>query len=468
MYRLAICGLAVLAVASAARAAPTHPSPDPASLAVPPEQLARARDLVRQLGSEAYRTRDRAARELAEMGRAALPALASGRDDPDPEVRMRVVALLPRAEADELRARVETFLADSEAKYAHDLPGFNRFRAVAGDDRDARDLFAEILKNRANYDLLLALRGIPAEKVPPLAAAAGAVAAAGPEAPPLGELNLVLAARRLDVQFRVYQQAAASGGRQATPDLTDIALMLLAESLLPDSKAPFNPFQYQFANFLYQEPLRSAAVGKGKHGPALRRLVIHWMDTRDGVSGLSNAVSMATNLGLGTDAVCKYAARQLAVDAAPPWVKAGAALTLARYNGKDHLLDVTRVFGDEEVLVRGGMLNNPQADVQVRDLALAMALLLTGQDPAGYGFTVGNGHEQMKYQQTNYRFQPGGERSGDEKRAAAFARWREWELGLHAAVAGPPAAAPLLAKKYPEKAPKGKDAAAGKPADDDE
>ncbi len=462
MSRLAICGLAVLAVAPAAfAAAPTPPSPDPASLAVPPEQVARARELVRQLGSDAYRTRDRAARELAQMGRSALPALAAGRDDPDPEVRMRVVALLPHAEADELRARIDTFLADADGKYAHDLPGYNLFRAVAGDDPVARGLFAEVLKNRANYDLLLALRGVPAGKARPLAAAAGAVAAAAPESPPPAELNQALAARRLEVQYRIHQQAVG-GVRQFAPDLADVALMLLAESLLPETKAGFNPFQYQIVNFLYQEPLRTVAGGRGKHGPAFRRLVVHWMDTRDGMNGLQNSMSLAMSLGLGADEVCKYAARLLAVDTAPPGYRAGAISALSRYNGKDHLLDLTRVFGDEEVLIR--LPNNPPSDVQLRDFALATALLLTGQDPADYGFATAGGQGQMRYQYTNFRFLPDGGRTGEAKRAAAFARWRDWELGLHAALAGPPAAEPLLAKKYPEKAAPKKAGADGGPA----
>ena len=383
------------------------------------------------------------------MGRAALPALDAGRGDPDPEVRMRVVALLPRAEADELRARIDTFLADSDAKYTHDLPGFNRFRAIAGDNRDARGLFAEVVKNRANYDLLLALRGVPADRVASLAACAGAVACAGPESPPAADLALVLAARRQEVLLGGVQRFAPNVVHQTAPDLPDVALLLLAESLVPEAKVGFNPFQNQLANFLPQDPLRQAVAGEGKRGPAFRRLVIHWMDTRDSLIGLQSATNLAATLQMGPRVVSKYAARQLTLNGAPPWARANAVALVAKNNGKEHLMAVTRLLTDQTYVVRGGP-NNPQPDIQVRDVGLAMALLLTGQDPAAYGLDAANSNESMKYVYTTYRFVGGDKAPPEAKREAALVKWRDWELGLHAALAGTPAAASAIAAKYPD------------------
>jgi hypothetical protein len=458
MSRSVICGLVVLVGGVAPAAAPNQPSPNPASLTVAPEQVARARALVRRLGSEVFRDRDRAARELAEMGRAALPALDAGRNDPDPEVRMRVVALLPRAEADDLRARIDTFLADCDARYTHDLPGYTRFRIVAGDDADARDLFAQILKNRANHDLLLTLRGVPSDRVNPLAACTGAVACAAPETPPATDLELALAMRRQEVQLRMNPQiqfqalGRMPGGlpRPAGPTVPDLALLLLAESLIPDAKAGFNnAFQAQIASYLYQEAPKKAASGAGKHGPAFRRLVTHWMDTRDSAYGIQTATSLAVQLQLGPKAVVRYAAKQLAQDGSAPWSRANAAAMIARYGGRDHLFAVTRLLTDETLLVRGGP-NNPQPDIQVRDAGLAMALLLTGQDPAAYGLSTAHANEVMKYQSTNYHFAGTKKTTPEAKRDAAFARWRTWETGLHGALAGAPAAAAVVAAEFNE------------------
>ena len=370
------------------------------------------------------------------MGRAALPALDAGRDDPDPEVRMRVVALLPRAEADELRARIDTFLADGDAKYSHDLPGYNRFRAIAGDDRAPAASSPKSSRTAPTTTCCCALRGA-GRPGGALAACAGAVACAGPESPPAADLALVVAARRQEMQPGMQPFAPGGIVRQVIPDLPDVALLLLAESLVSETKAGINPFQFQLVNLLPQDGLRQAASGEGKHGPAFRRLVIHWMDTRDSMNGLQTAVSLATQLRLGPQVVSKYAARQLALDGSPPWYRANAAAMIARHNGKEHLLAVTRLLNDQTHVVRGGP-NNPQPDIQVRDVGLAMAVLLTGQDPAAYGLDAANANEVMKFQYTNFRFVGDGKTPPEAKREAALAKWRDWELGLHAALSGTP------------------------------
>src|SRR5438477_12952498 len=99
---LAVWGLAAVSAGAA--------SPDPKDLAIPPHELSRAQALVRQLSSDTFRDRERAQRELAVMGRLARPVLAAAAQaDPDPEVRVRCARLLPRATADDLKARTDAF-----------------------------------------------------------------------------------------------------------------------------------------------------------------------------------------------------------------------------------------------------------------------------------------------------------------------------------------------------------------------
>src|SRR6476661_3009451 len=104
----------VLVAAELAASAAAAVSPDPRDLVVPAAEQARARELVRRLASDEFADREGAYRELARMGRLARPALAEAGADPSPEVRSRAARLLPRAEAEELKARVDTFLADAE------------------------------------------------------------------------------------------------------------------------------------------------------------------------------------------------------------------------------------------------------------------------------------------------------------------------------------------------------------------
>ena len=78
-------------------------NPDPRALVIPAEELAKARQLVGQLGDPLFAAREQASRELAGMGRKALAPLAVGEaQDPDPEVRLRCHKLVPDARADDL------------------------------------------------------------------------------------------------------------------------------------------------------------------------------------------------------------------------------------------------------------------------------------------------------------------------------------------------------------------------------
>ncbi|OWK41084.1 hypothetical protein [Fimbriiglobus ruber] len=452
--RFALIALAWGSAAVLARGA----SPDPASLVLPADQVARARDLVRRLGSDAYRERDRAMLELQKMGRVALPALRAGLEEPDPEVQLRTSLLVPRAEAEDLQAKIDTFLADAAGKYTHDLPAWHRFRTTAGDDEPAKLLFTEIVKKKANYDLLLAVRGIPADLTQGAGALVGGPAGTAADSPPARELARALAARRQDFQTRLAPQWNANGRvQQFVPDVADVALVMIGESLVPDRTLVVNNGgQYPIANFFYQPAGRDALAGNGPHGPAFRRVALHWLDTREGVSGVMQAMNVAQNSNLGPAVVSKLAARLLSVPNANPWTKTYAASVLARSNSREHLGAITHLFNDDTGLPRAGV-NVNQPDIQVKDAALAMVLLLTNQSPKDYGFDVLNANnannEALKYSYTNYRFTTDSKTSAEDKRAAAFVKWRAWEAGLHAACAGGAGAAAAVAAKYPEKKP---------------
>src|SRR5829696_9127269 len=72
---------------------------------------ARAAALVKQLGHPRYATREGAAKQLVDMGPAAVPALTAGTKSEDEEVRNRSIALLPQAKAAEWKRRAAGYLA---------------------------------------------------------------------------------------------------------------------------------------------------------------------------------------------------------------------------------------------------------------------------------------------------------------------------------------------------------------------
>jgi hypothetical protein len=434
-------------------------SPDPSTLHVSAEEMQRARVLVQQLADASFRVRDKASRELEQMGRRAVAALIEGQNHPDPEVRLRSSLLLPRAEADDMKARVDAFLADAKSEYQHDLPGWQKFRRVAGDSRPARDLFVEIVKNRDNHELLLAIRGLSGTMLTSLGALTGGICEASPEQPTPTELAQALVARRSEMQIRISPQFPVQNFTPIMPTGADVALLLLAESLISENLAPIQGYQYHVINFLYQgmqpgQPNYELIQGTGKQGTAFRQLLLNWMETRDGLTGLSNATNLIQNLKLGDEIGAKMASRLLSVSGAQAWNKAQAANLLVYFKGRSYFPELSKHFDDETLLMRGGP-GNPNPDIMVKDTMLAAACILSGQNPADYGMDVRNSpgtNSRTAFNYSFYRFIQDSKSSAEEKRAKAFQQWSNWERDQIATVAGLAPAVHRVATKFPAKA----------------
>ncbi len=401
-----LAAIVLLVVASASPAA----SPDPKSLDISPAQVTLARELVRQLGSDVFRERDAASRKLAEMGREALPALLEGsRDSVDAEVRMRCEVLLPRAESEDMKAKVDVFLADTDGKYTHDLPGWDKFKDICGTDKAARELFADIIKLRDNHELLIATR-LPAD-----------------------DMKRVVDARKRQIQFRMQPVVHTPNFRPRMPSISEGAALLLAECVAPEKEDGWNGgWTFYTQNLFYQvAEVQSASRGQGKYGPAFRKLAIKWLDTRDGMQGIQSATQIAQQIGLGAAEVTRMYAKQLTIEGQnTQWMRQQALGHLARSNAKEHLPAVVKLLTDNTVLMPA--FNQPgqvQPEVLVCDFALVVACHLTGQKPSDYGLKVTQGrYNHNQFQDAGaMHFPPDKEGKADAVRAAAVAKWKEWE-----------------------------------------
>lgn len=390
------------------------------------------------------------------MGRLAVAALADASGDPDPEVRMRVDLLLPRAEADDLRARVETFLADTQGQFTHDLPGWARFQSITGNNPPARDLYATAVKNPNNFSLLRVLRGVPTRHATGLAAVAGGLTRVGADRPPAVELARAIVARRFQMMFRIAPPfLVVPGFRPRLPDAPDVALLLCAESLVSEADLPPR-LGYQVGMYLETPAGREAVAGNGVHGPAFQSLTRRWLDTRDGWDGAMTAARLAQTLSLPNADGARYAARVLTVHGAQPYHRANAAVMLVGFQGTAYVMQLPKLFEDRTIILKGGVAGagNVVPDVFVGDVALAAAILLTRQDPKVYGFTFNpRVPPGMRYSQSHYRFQTDDAGDADEKRGRAVTRWREWELGQVGSVVGAASAVQFLAVTMPPKDP---------------
>ncbi|MDB5312224.1 MAG: hypothetical protein JWO38_6426 [Gemmataceae bacterium] len=378
----------VLALLTASAGPVAAASPDPKDLAVPPTELAKARDLVEKLGSETYDDREDAQDDLAKMGRLALQPLVEGLSShPSPEVRFRCQTLLPKAAAEDLHARLATFLADAEGKFEHDLPGWNEFRKITGETPAGRAVFVDLLADPVNRSLVLAAAGPP------------------------GEIGSLVAARKQELYFLQFPRTSTATRKE--PSVADVTALMFAEAQVASTVVP----RTISTTSLYTASGFSTAVAdSGPKGRVYRAVAVHWMATRDDAIPLHQAVLVGSNLGLSKEAA-GVAAKLVRLKGAVVSYRAQAATTIARLGARDQLPALEAVFGDDTVMrsIRMGAGGRAEpAEAQLRDLVLAAAVQLTDQDPAEYGFAGPAGATRFTWHLPA------------DKRAAAFEKWKAW------------------------------------------
>jgi hypothetical protein len=350
----------------------------------------KAAELVRDLGDSRFKVRENAARELKKLGRGAKPALLAGMKSADPEIWNRCVQLLPEVMALDLKARVDAYLADTEGKLKHDLPMMERYQKIVGNDGHARKLFAELVKNNAGF-----LESC--EQNPKLA----------------GEkYNL----RAQEIQQQLY--GPWSGGQPRPQLLTaDIAAVFLVGADKELSKNitenNFNPV----SNLLWQQPFQNA-LRNGDQAPTFRKLFFAWAENRTDVNSLSQALSVIQNMNLKEG--MEFAARVMKMKDLQIWTRAQAVTVVGKMGGKEHVADLTAMF-DDKTQVTNIQWNNVQISTQINDIALAQAVRVTGQSYKDYGFDALQTQPNLIDAYHYHGF------STDEKRTAAFKKWKDWK-----------------------------------------
>ena len=387
-----------LAVSLALSLAPPAPAadPDPAGLLVPPDKDADARELVTQLADPRFPVREAAHRGLRDLGRFALPAIQDALDHAaDPELARRCELLYPHVFALDLKARVDCFVADAAGRYKHHLPGEEEFFAAAGRSAAARVLYRDLMLS-PNRHLITAVAR-PEEEV--LAAAA------------LRRAELVPA-------------RGGGGVRQASAE--DVLAVLFAEASVPD-RGPGGAGVLAPTYLLTQSQLR-AALDADPRKEAMAAVVARWFDTRTDPRTVQMCLNVAATFKVPA---APLARRVLAAEGATPQQKGTAVSKLAQAGDPADLALLAPLFADDAVsytavAIVNGVRQNQQ--IQVRDTALAMSVLLAKQDPADYGLKAryaNQPNETLKYTFYNYYFEQADDAQG-AAREAAHKKWGEY------------------------------------------
>jgi hypothetical protein len=398
-----------LGQATAAPPAPMKADPDPKSLQISAEELSKARTLVQKLGSEEFFARETAERELAAMGRLARVALLDGVNlDPDPEVRARCRALLPKATAEEMTARLDAFMADTENKYDHDLPGWHKLRnVVRGEwkmlgwtfttrphaDKAARELFIEFIKAPGGKQLLTALGGPP------------------------GELGQMVAARKTELYQKKYPRVG--GVKPQNPTVAEVAVVVFAESQVSSRSVPRST---TLTTVLTTSGIREVTQGGDDRALAMRAVMTAWFDSRVDSVDLYSALTLANSMQ-NDDAAVRVAGRMMTTAGVPGYYKGQALTTLVRLKQTDQLSAIEKSFTDTAALTTTVKIVNGmqvRQTIEVRDAALAAALVITGQNPDDYGF------EAYPRNTAGTNFSYVWAKISEDKRKEAFEKWNTW------------------------------------------
>lgn len=412
MNRLWIAFAAWSLVSATAGAA----SPDPKDLVVPPVEMSKARELVRQLASEVFKEREQAQDALAKMGRLARPALIEGlTTDPSPEVRSRSMRLLPRAEAADLQARIDTFLADTEAKFQHELPGWALFRKEietkeAGTEKALREIYVEAIKAPANLEVLTALSTSPESA------------------------GRAIAERRMNLFLQqnpgIYGRIAP--GTSATPKqptLADVAVLMLAETLIDSKNIPRNS---NFGNITAAQFVQSQASLNALNNPeaspqakAYKQLFVKWLDSRVSPDDLNSIYWIANNFR-NIKETGTLLRRIVNTDGVQPYAKAQSLIYLSQRAGPEDFETLRGQLKNDANINNGGKVQiapNVFIETQLRDIALALLLHHEKQDMKKFGFEFQPGFNtaQVANNYWGYGFK------NDDDRKAALKKFEEYE-----------------------------------------
>ena len=382
------------------------PAAEPKELAIPPEKAAEAKALIAKLDDDDVDVRDRASAGLETLGRFAYPAMVEALNGkPSNEVRNRLEKLLPAARKADFDARYPLFLADKEGKQEHRLLGWDKLAEVAGDTTESRKLFRDILADDAlRADLLLSQATT--------------------------KDDLTTFDHRWERRWKEWGNSGRGYRPKASEPFTFVAACWLADLISAHERDENGGSRNAVVNMFlkHSDEGKLVAQGKGAYEDVPLKLAKKWIDTRRGYWELAAAHSLCRELKLGE----VEEARQL--ERMAEWsVRNGTGGReipgLAGTGNPQHVATLKRFF-ETTTPKHFGTDASGLPEIQVRDAALAMCLVLTDQDPAEYGFDMQYRPKADLFSRANdqnYFFKGDGQQTADEKRAAAFKKWAEWE-----------------------------------------
>jgi RNA polymerase sigma factor (sigma-70 family) len=339
--------------------------------------------LIEQLGAADFADREDAQKALRAKGLKVEAAIKAGLQSESPEIRERCAKLLPAIRDDALKALAKDFDPTKEEQPDHPL--WQRFKTLAGNDASSRHLFAEIISDPVRLQLLDTANREP------------------DRAGELYEREVTRLAKDTQKGVERGQPRKEFGGfdpDDPTPKPADVAVGFflgtfpVSAKAFPDPKwsdrAPYGGVEESCGLFHnpFQQGLdlwRHSSVPEKVTVPAFRRLFTAWLATRQNPGSICLGFDHAR---IGKVSETLLLARAILADKnQPAKVRASALPILGAFGeAKDEPLVLSLL--NEKATYMGTKYGPQQKDAtaQIRDIALAVRLILRGKNPAEFGF----------------------------------------------------------------------------------
>ena len=343
--------------------------------------------LINELGSEDYIVRESATEELARIGLPAYAALEAAVNHPDREVRyrsQRVLGIIRRLDNDR---RLEAFLSGKEGTSEYPLPGWNRFRKTYGDGGEQRRLFVDM--QRVDAELMRAM-----------------------------EENPRRAADILTVRVLQARNAAQASTQPASIGQITAALFVAAD---PDVLMPDEAQAGLFGQCFQARDL----IEGGRRGDIPLKMLGKIVARSEGTAAFqAMGVAQQFKLREGIEPATKILKSHDGLRTAP--LAQHALITIAKLGDASHLplVDTEKLMHDETQVAQFKE-NETTYIIQLRDVALAAAIVLSKQDLKAY-FDVPRNQPlddpQMIFLNARLIGFP-----NNQNRAAVFAKWEKFK-----------------------------------------
>ena len=370
--------------------------------------------LIEELGADEFATRESATEQLARIGLPAYKAVEGAVQHPDREVRYRAERVLGRIRQTDLQRRLDAFVAGREANDDYQLPGWTRFKKAFGDTDSTRKTFVELTKSDA--EMLQTLETSP-KAVPEL-------------------FSVRIQQNQQQMQF--------GGGGNVQLGFGQIAMLVFVAG--EDDVALNQNHNSMVFNYCSQAAFADGVTGTSR-GDVPKKMLSRLILKSEDFAAYS-AMSLARRFNMKEGLTC---AEKILKANRQPHMASMALMTIAAMGDESHLPQIEKLFSDTNLVTQMQERDKVLLKVEVRDSALAAAIMLSKQDLKSY-YTIPAGQSFSDPQMVLNNARIIGH-SEDAKRTEVFKKWADYR-----------AKNPAPAEKKEDK-PEGEKPAAEKPAE---